>query len=63
MSLQGFGWRTLSSSLALLSVVGAIGKAFHMKKDGLLRPGHCGPKVLRLQIFKRCAGGTEYPRW
>ena len=42
----GFERRTLRSSLALLFVVGAIGRAGLRKEVGLLRPGPRGPKVL-----------------
>ena len=38
-NVAGFGRRTLRSSLALLSVVGAIGRAGLRKEVGLLRPG------------------------
>ena len=43
-NVAGFGRRTLRSSLALLSVVGAIGRAGLRKEVGLLRPGPRGPK-------------------
>ena len=45
-------------SLALLSVVGAIGRAGLRKEVGLLRPGPRGPKVLRHQMVQWCAGST-----
>ena len=61
-NVAGFERRTLRSSLALLSVVGAIGRA-GLRKVGLLRPGPRGPKVLWHQMVRGCAGGTEYPRW
>ena len=47
----------------LLSLVGAIGRAGLRKEVGLLRPGPRGPKVLRHQMVRWSAGGTEYPRW
>ena len=50
-------------SLALSSLVGAIGRAGLRKEVGLLRPGPCGPKVLRHQMVRCRAGGMEYPRW
>ena len=44
-------------SLALLSVVGAIGRAGLRKEVGLLRPGPRGPKVLRHQmVWMMCRG-------
>ena len=46
-NIARFGRRTLRSSLALLSVVGAIGKASLRKEVGLLRPEPRGPKGLR----------------
>ena len=51
MSL-GSGGGTLRLSLALLSVVGAIGRAGLRKEVGLLRPGPRGPKVLRHQMVR-----------
>ena len=51
-NVAGFGRRTLRSSLALLSVVGAIGRAGLRKEVGLLRPGPRGPKVLRHQMVR-----------
>ena len=45
-NVAGFGRRTLCSSLALLTVVGAIGRAGLRKEVGLLRPGPRGSKVL-----------------
>ena len=45
-NVAGFGRRMLRLSLALLSVVGAIGRAGLKKEVGLLRPGPRGPKVL-----------------
>ena len=59
----GLGRRTLRLSLALSSLVGAIGRACLRKEVGLLRPGPRGPKVLRHQMVRWSAGGTEYPRW
>ena len=61
--VSGFGRRALRSSMALLSVVGAIGRAGLRKEVGLLRPGPRGPKVLRHQMVRWCAGGKEYSRW
>ena len=52
---QKFLWRLASlalASLALLSVVGAIGRAGLRKEVGLLRPGPRGPKVLRHQMVR-----------
>ena len=43
-NIARFGRRTLRSSLALLSVVGAIGRAGLRKEVGLLRPEPRGPK-------------------
>ena len=63
MNVAGFGQRMLHSSLALLSVVGAIGRAGLRKEVGLLRPEPRGPKVLWHQMVQWGAGGTEYPRW
>ena len=51
-NVAGFGRRTLRSSLALLSVVGAIGRAGLREEVGLLRPGPRGPKVLRHQMVR-----------
>ena len=51
-NVAGFGRGTLRLSLALLSVVGAIGRAGLRKEVGLLRPGPRGPKVLRHQIVR-----------
>ena len=51
MSL-GSGRGTLRLSLALLSVVGAIGRAGLRKEVGLLRLGPRGPKVLRHQMVR-----------
>ena len=51
-NVAGFGRRTLRSSLALLSVVGAIGRAGLRKEVGLLRPGPRGPEVLRHQMVR-----------
>ena len=51
-NVAGFERRTLHSSLALLSFVGAIGRAGLRKEVGLLRPGPCGPKVLRHQMVR-----------
>ena len=45
-------------SLALLSVVGAIGRAGLRKEVGLLRPGPRGPKVLRHQMVQMVPNGT-----
>ena len=54
-----FGRRTLRLSLALSSLVGAIGRAgLRNKEVGLLRPGPRGPKVLRHQMVRWSAGGT-----
>ena len=61
-NVDGFRRRTLCLSLALSSVVGAIGGAGLRKKVGLLRLGLHGPKVLRHQMVRWCAGGTEYPK-
>ena len=58
-NVAGFGRRTLRSSLAL-PVVGAIERAGLRKEVGLLRPGPRGPKVLRRQMVRWCARGTEY---
>ena len=43
---------TRRSSLALSSLVGAIGRAGLRKEVGLLRPGPRGPKVLRHQMVR-----------
>ena len=44
-------------SLALSSLVGAIGRAGLRKEVGLLRPGPRGPKVLRHQMVRvKCQG-------
>ena len=51
-NVAGFGRGTLRLSLALLSVVGAIGRAGLRKEVGLLRPGPRGPKVLRHQMVR-----------
>ena len=51
-NVAGFGRGTLRLCLALLSVVGAIGRAGLRKEVGLLRPGPRGPKVLRHQIVR-----------
>ena len=40
-----------------------FGRAGLRKEVGLLRPGPRGPKVLRHQMVRWSAGGTEYPRW
>ena len=45
--IKNVGRRTLCSSLALLSVVGAIGRAGIRKEVGLLRSGPRGQKMLR----------------
>ena len=50
--LLGSGGGTLRSSLALSSLVGAIGRAGLRKEVGLLRPGPRGPKVLRHQMVR-----------
>ena len=39
-----------------------LGRAGLRKEVGLLRPGPRGPKVLRHQMVRWCAGGTEYPK-
>ena len=62
-NVAGFGWRTLHSSVALLSVVGAIGRASLKKEVGLPKPEPRGSKVLQRQVARWWAGGTEYPRW
>ena len=54
-----FGRRTLRLSLALLSVVGAIGRAGLRKEVGLLRPGPRGPKVLRTKWYSDVLGARS----
>ena len=51
-SVAGFRRRTLRLSLALSSLVGAIGRTGLRKEVGLLRPGPRGPKVLRHQMVR-----------
>ena len=46
----------LRSSLALLSVVGAIGRAGLRKEVGRLSPGPRGPKVVWHQMVVMCQG-------
>ena len=62
-NVAGFGRRMLRLPLALSSLVGAIGRAGLRMEVGLLKPEPRGPKVLRHQMVRWSAGGTEYPRW
>ena len=51
-NVAGFGRRTLRSSLTLLSVVGAVGRAGFKEVVGLPRPGPRGSQVLRNQTVQ-----------
>ena len=60
-NVAGFGQKTLHSSLALSSVVSAIGRAGLRKEVGLLRPEPRGPESASAQNGTMMCRGHGVP--